>query len=115
MISRLLVGLLTNGHILLEGVPGVAKPRPQVLRRSPLHPFPADPVHPRLSRRPGGHRDLCPRPHIKFRTGPHFLPVPPRRRNQPGPVKVQSALLEAMQERQVTIGAVATHWRLSSW
>src|SRR5450631_892495 len=70
MMDRLLMGLLTNGHVLLEGVPGLAK----TLAIKSL----AQAIHAKFSR-------------IQFT--PDLLPA-----------KVQSALLEAMQERQVTIG-----------
>lgn len=107
MISRLLIGLLCNGHILLEGVPGLAK----TLAIKSL----SQAIQARFSRiqfTP----DLLPADVIGtmiynqqthqfvVRKGPifaHFILADEVNR---APAKVQSALLEAMQERQVTIG-----------
>jgi len=111
MLSRLLVGLLTNGHILLEGVPGLAKTTAikslaQALamqfRRIQFTPdlLPADLVGTMIYV-PG---------EAAFRTrkGPIFANFILADEINRAPSKVQSALLEAMQERQVTIGD-ATH------
>lgn len=107
MVDSLLVGLLTNGHILLEGVPGLAKTLAIKTLASAL-----DASFSRIQFTP----DLLPSDVIgtqiyniqdhKFSTkqGPvfaHFLLADEINR---APAKVQSALLEAMQERQVTIG-----------
>jgi len=107
MLDRLLIGLLSNGHVLLEGVPGLAK----TLTIKSL----AQAIHARFSRiqfTP----DLLPadvigtliynqqRNEFVVRKGPifaNFILVDEINR---APAKVQSALLEAMQERQVTIG-----------
>ncbi len=107
MISRLLVGLLTNGHILLEGVPGLAKTTAikslaQALatdfRRIQFTPdlLPADLLGTMIYV-PG---------EAAFRTrkGPIFANFILADEINRAPSKVQSALLEAMQERQVTIG-----------
>jgi MoxR-like ATPase len=107
MLERLLIGLLTNGHILLEGVPGLAK----TLAINTL----ADTIKADFSRiqfTP----DLLPADiigtmiyspkneefHIK--KGPIFANFVLADEINRAPAKVQSALLEAMQEKQVTIG-----------
>jgi len=107
MISRLLVGLLTHGHILLEGVPGLAKTTAiKSLAQSLSTRFQ------RIQFTP----DLLPADLIgtliyvpnegTFRTrkGPIFSNFILADEINRAPSKVQSALLEAMQERQVTIG-----------
>ena len=107
MLDRLLIGLLSNGHILLEGVPGLAK----TLTIKSL----AQSVHAKFSRiqfTP----DLLPadvigtliynqqRNEFVVRKGPIFANFILADEINRSPAKVQSALLEAMQERQVTIG-----------
>lgn len=107
MLDRLLIGLLTNGHILLEGVPGLAK----TLTIKSL----AQAVHAKFSRiqfTP----DLLPadvigtmiynqqKHEFNVRKGPIFANFVLADEINRAPAKVQSALLEAMQERQVTIG-----------
>src|SRR5215213_4278337 len=107
MLDRLLIGLLTNGHILLEGVPGLAK----TLTIKSL----SQAVHAKFSRiqfTP----DLLPADVIGtmiyhqqknefiVRKGPVFANFVLADEINRAPAKVQSALLEAMQERQVTIG-----------
>lgn len=107
MVDRLLVGLLGNGHILLEGVPGLAK----TLAIKTL----ADAVHGAFSRiqfTP----DLLPADVVgtmiynikdndfSIRKGPIFANFVLADEINRAPSKVQSALLEAMQEKQVTIG-----------
>ncbi|MBK8196047.1 MAG: MoxR family ATPase [Lewinellaceae bacterium] len=107
MLNRLLVGLLTRGHILLEGMPGLAK----TLAIKTL----ADAVDAKFSRiqfTP----DLLPadvvgttiyNPSLSqftVRQGPIFANFVLADEINRAPAKVQSALLEAMQERQVTIG-----------
>jgi MoxR-like ATPase len=107
MLDRLLIGLLTNGHVLLEGVPGLAK----TLTIKSL----AQAVHAKFSRiqfTP----DLLPADVIGtmiynqqknefiVRKGPIFANFILADEINRAPAKVQSALLEAMQERQVTIG-----------
>jgi MoxR-like ATPase len=107
MVERLLIGLLSNGHILLEGVPGLAK----TLAINTL----AKCVHADFSRiqfTP----DLLPADLIgtmiynqkqesfSIRKGPVFANFVLADEINRAPAKVQSALLEAMQERQVTIG-----------
>jgi MoxR-like ATPase len=107
MIDRLLIGLLADGHILIEGVPGLAK----TLAVSTL----SDCIHTRFQRiqfTP----DLLPADLIgtlvynpkdgNFTTkkGPIFTNLILADEINRAPAKVQSALLEAMQEREVTIG-----------
>ena len=107
MLDRLLIGLLSNGHILLEGVPGLAK----TLAIKSL----SQAIHAKFSRiqfTP----DLLPadvigtmiynqqRNEFMVRKGPIFANFILADEINRAPAKVQSALLEAMQERQVTIG-----------
>ena len=107
LIDRLLVGLLADGHVLLEGVPGLAK----TLSVRTL----ADSIHAHFARvqfTP----DLLPADIIgtliynpksgeyTTRKGPVFANIVLADEINRAPAKVQSALLEAMQERQVTIG-----------
>ena len=107
MISRLLVGLLTDGHILLEGVPGLAKTTAikslaQALatefRRIQFTPdlLPADLIGTMIYVPSEGT--------FRTRKGPIFANFILADEINRAPSKVQSALLEAMQERQVTIG-----------
>ncbi len=107
MTTRLLVGLLTGGHILLEGVPGLAKTTAikslaQALdtrfRRIQFTPdlLPADLVGTLIYVPNEGA--------FKTRKGPIFANFILADEINRAPSKVQSALLEAMQERQVTIG-----------
>lgn len=107
MVSRLLVALLTNGHILLEGVPGLAKTTAiKTLAQS------IDTAFQRIQFTP----DLLPADLVgtlvynpttgefTTRKGPIFSNFILADEINRAPSKVQSALLEAMQERQVTIG-----------
>lgn len=107
MISRLLVGLLTGGHVLLEGVPGLAKTTAiksmaaalsTKFQRIQFTPdlLPADLIGTMIYL-PGEGR-------FKTRKGPIFANFILADEINRAPSKVQSALLEAMQERQVTIG-----------
>ncbi len=107
MVERILVGLLTGGHVLLEGVPGLAK----TLTVRTL----CDAIHAKFARiqfTP----DLLPadlvgtvvynqqRGEFTSKLGPVFANLVLADEINRAPAKVQSALLEAMQERQVTIG-----------
>ena len=107
MISRLLVGLLTHGHVLLEGVPGLAKTTAikslaQALsthfQRIQFTPdlLPADLVGTMIYVPSEGT--------FRTRKGPIFANIVLADEINRAPSKVQAALLEAMQERQVTIG-----------
>src|SRR5947208_15173831 len=111
LIDRLLIGLLTDGHILLEGVPGLAKTlavrtvaRALKLsfRRIQFTPdlLPADVVGTQIYNPRTGE--------FTVKQGPVFANVVLADEINRAPAKVQSALLEAMQEGQVTIGDV-TH------
>ena len=107
MIDGLLIGLLTNGHVLLEGVPGLAK----TLTISTL----AQAIHAKFQRLQFT-PDLLPADLVGTliynpregvftpRKGPIFANIVLADEINRAPAKVQSALLEAMQERQVTIG-----------
>ena len=107
MVERILVGLLTGGHVLLEGVPGLAK----TLTVRTL----CDAIHAKFARiqfTP----DLLPadlvgtvvynqlKGEFTSKLGPIFANLVLADEINRAPAKVQSALLEAMQERQVTIG-----------
>lgn len=107
MINRLLVGLFTNGHILLEGVPGLAKTLTvntlaKVLdlnfQRIQFTPdlLPADLVGTMIYNQVRGD--------FEVKKGPIFSNLILADEVNRSPAKVQSALLEAMQEKQVTIG-----------
>jgi MoxR-like ATPase len=107
MLERLLIGLLSNGHILLEGVPGLAKTMSVTIlsraidasfRRIQFTPdlLPADLVGTQIYRQNAGE--------FYTRKGPIFANIILADEINRAPAKVQSALLEAMQERQVTIG-----------
>jgi MoxR-like ATPase len=107
LVDGLLIGLLTNGHVLLEGVPGLAKTLTVKTLASCIHTG-----FQRLQFTP----DLLPADLIgtliynprtgEFTTkhGPLFSNLILADEINRAPAKVQSALLEAMQERQVTIG-----------
>ncbi|MEQ9089578.1 MAG: MoxR family ATPase [Balneola sp.] len=107
MIDRLLVGLLTNGHVLLEGVPGLAKTLTvsslaQVLntdfQRIQFTPdlLPADLIGTLIYNQKEAE--------FLVKKGPIFANIILADEINRSPAKVQSALLEAMQEKQVTIG-----------
>ena len=107
MTERLLIGLLANGHILLEGVPGLAK----TLSINTLATI-VDAKFSRIQFTP----DLLPadllgtliysikKEEFEIKKGPIFANFILADEINRSPAKVQSALLEAMQERQVTIG-----------
>ncbi len=107
MVERLMIGLLTGGHILLEGVPGLAKTLAVRTLAEVLHAtfsriqftpdlLPADVV---------GTMVFDPKTQEFYpRKGPLFAHVVLADEINRAPAKVQSALLEAMQEHQVTIG-----------
>jgi MoxR-like ATPase len=107
MVERLLIGLLANGHILLEGVPGLAK---TLAIKSLANTI--DAKFSRIQFTP----DLLPadllgtmiysqkKEEFMVKKGPVFANFILADEINRAPAKVQSALLEAMQERQVTIG-----------
>ena len=107
MVNRLLIGLFTNGHILLEGVPGLAKTLTvntlsQVLhldfKRIQFTPdlLPADLIGTMIYNQQRGD--------FEVKKGPIFSNLILADEVNRSPAKVQSALLESMQEKQVTIG-----------
>ena len=107
MIERILIGLLAGGHVLLEGVPGLAKTltvktladclamRFQRIQFTP-DLLPADIVGTVIYNQPRGE--------FISKKGPIFANLVLADEINRAPAKVQSALLEAMQERQVTVG-----------
>jgi MoxR-like ATPase len=107
MLERMLAAILSNGHILIEGVPGLAKTTAvTVLARAINAHFnriqftpdllPADLTGTQIYRQSDGE--------FQVRKGPIFANIILADEINRAPAKVQSALLEAMQERQVTIG-----------
>ena len=107
MLERIMIGLLTKGHILLEGVPGLAKTKSiQMIsdavqtrfRRIQFTPdlLPADLIGTQIYNQQSGE--------FVARKGPIFANLILADEINRAPAKVQSALLEAMQEHQVTIG-----------
>jgi MoxR-like ATPase len=107
LVERLVIGLLANGHVLLEGVPGLAKTLSVKTLATGLHVrfsriqftpdmLPADVVGTQVYNPQSGS--------FSIRRGPIFANLVLADEINRAPAKVQSALLEAMQERQVTIG-----------
>lgn len=107
MIDRLLIGLFTGGHVLLEGVPGLAKTLAVrtlahglnlAFRRIQFTPdlLPADVIGTQIYNPRTGE--------FSVKKGPVFANIVLADEINRAPAKVQSALLEAMQEKQVTIG-----------
>ncbi len=107
MVERLLIGLLCNGHVLLEGVPGLAKTLTVTTLASAIQAsfsriqftpdlLPADLIGTMIYNQATG--EFAPK------RGPVFAQLVLADEVNRAPAKVQSAMLEAMQERQVTIG-----------
>jgi len=107
LVERLAIGLLANGHVLLEGVPGLAKTLSVKSLASCLHVrfsriqftpdmLPADVIGTQIYNPQSGG--------FTTRKGPIFANLVLADEINRAPAKVQSALLEAMQEKQVTIG-----------
>ena len=107
MIDRLLVGMLSNGHVLIEGVPGLAKTTAVLtlskamacdFKRIQFTPdlLPADLIGTEVYSPKSGE--------FSIKKGPIFGNIILADEINRAPAKVQSALLEAMQERQVSIG-----------
>jgi len=107
MVERLLIGLLAGGHILLEGVPGLAKTTTVQAVADAVHTgfkrisftpdlLPADVIGTQIYNPKSGE--------FAVKQGPVFTNILLADEINRAPAKVQSALLEAMQERQVTIG-----------
>jgi len=112
MVERLLIGLMTGGHVLLEGVPGLAKTLTvrtlaQTLeakfQRIQFTPdlLPADLIGTMIYHQESGE--------FSTKLGPIFANLVLADEINRAPAKVQSALLEAMQEGQVTIGETTHH------
>jgi len=110
MVDRLLIGLMSNGHVLLEGVPGLAKTTAvQALARSLSLDFkriqftpdllPSDLLGTQVYNPADGS--------FKVHKGPLFTNIVLADEINRAPAKVQSALLEAMQERQITLDGKA--------
>jgi MoxR-like ATPase len=113
MVERLLLGLLANGNLLVEGLPGLAKTRAikslaknldAQLSRIQFTPdlLPADITGSEIYYSEGGKGEF------KFQPGPVFANLVLADEVNRAPAKVQAALLEAMEERQVTVGGT-TH------
>ncbi len=107
LIERLLIGILSNGHVLLEGVPGLAKTMSIMTLAKAMHAgfqriqftpdlLPADLIGTLIYNPKNGD--------FTVRKGPIFTNIVLADEINRAPAKVQSALLEAMQDRQVTIG-----------
>ncbi len=113
MIERLLLGLLADGHLLVEGLPGLAKTRAikslarhldAKLSRIQFTPdlLPADITGSEIYFSEGGKGEF------RFQQGPLFANLVLADEVNRSPAKVQAALLEAMEERQITVGGT-TH------
>ncbi|HXG47846.1 MAG TPA: MoxR family ATPase [Methylomirabilota bacterium] len=107
LVERLVIGLLANGHVLLEGVPGLAKTLSVKTLAAAIHArfarlqftpdmLPADVIGTQIYNPQSGQ--------FTTRKGPIFANLILADEINRAPAKVQSALLEAMQEKQVTIG-----------
>ncbi len=107
LLHKMLVGLLSNGHILIEGVPGLAKTTAVQCLANGIHTgfqrlqftpdlLPADLIGTLIYRPQDGD--------FVVQKGPIFSNIILADEINRAPAKVQSALLEAMQERQITIG-----------
>jgi MoxR-like ATPase len=114
LVERLLISLLTGGHVLLEGVPGLAKTLTVRTLAETVHTsfqriqftpdlLPADVVGTQIFDQPTGE--------FRVKHGPIFANIILADEINRAPAKVQAALLEAMQEKQVTIGG--TTYRLA--
>ena len=112
MIDKILIGLLSNGHILIEGVPGLAKTLTvstlakalsTEFKRIQFTPdmLPADLIGTLIYNQKTGT--------FQVKKGPVFSSIILADEINRAPAKTQSALLEAMQERQVTIGEKTYH------
>jgi MoxR-like ATPase len=112
LIDRLLVGLLANGHVLLEGVPGLAKTLSVRTLAAAIHAsfhriqftpdlLPADITGTLIYNPNDGNYHAT--------KGPIFANIVLADEINRAPAKVQSALLESMQERQVTLGGETFH------
>ena len=111
MVERLLISILTGGHVLLEGVPGLAKTLTVRTLAETIHTsfnriqftpdlLPADVIGTQIYDQSSGN--------FMVKKGPIFANIILADEINRAPAKVQAALLEAMQEKQVTIGGT-TH------
>src|SRR5678816_3782321 len=107
MVERLLISLLTGGHVLLEGVPGLAKTLTVRTLAETIHTtfqriqftpdlLPADVLGTQVFDQSTGT--------FSVKKGPIFANIVLADEINRAPAKVQAALLEAMQEKQVTLG-----------
>jgi MoxR-like ATPase len=112
MVERLIISLLTGGHVLIEGVPGLAKTLTVRTLAETVHTtfsriqftpdlLPADVVGTQVFDQSTGK--------FSVKKGPIFANIVLADEINRAPAKVQSALLEAMQEKQVTIGGSTFH------
>jgi MoxR-like ATPase len=108
IIERLLIGLLANGNLLVEGLPGLAKTRAVKALASNLEAdfsriqftpdlLPSDVTGTEILHTEGGRQEF------QFQPGPIFANIVLADEINRAPAKVQAALLEAMEERQVTV------------
>ncbi|MDO6798857.1 AAA family ATPase [Shimia thalassica] len=113
VIERLVIGLLANGNLLLEGLPGLAKTRAVKAMSTNLEAdfsriqftpdlLPSDVTGTEVYHQSGGTAEF------RFEPGPIFANIVLADEINRAPAKVQAALLEAMEERQVTV-AGTTH------
>jgi len=113
MVTRLLIGLLANGNLLVEGLPGLAKTRAVKSLAKHLHAdlsriqftpdlLPSDVTGTEVYQQVDGKGEF------RFEPGPIFANIVLADEINRAPAKVQAALLEAMEERQVTV-AGTTH------
>ncbi|MDF5544139.1 MoxR family ATPase, partial [Vibrio parahaemolyticus] len=109
VVRALVIGLLTNGHILLEGLPGTAKTRSVKSLANLLNTsfgriqftpdlLPSDVTGTEV------YQELDGKPQLHFQSGPIFNSIVLADEVNRAPAKVQAALLEAMAEKQVTAG-----------
>jgi len=114
VIEALLIALVANGHVLLEGLPGLAKTRAVKALGRALHArlarvqFTPDLLPSDLTGAEIYHQDGPADARFVFQPGPIFAPLVLADEINRAPAKVQAALLEAMEERQVTV-AGQTH------
>ncbi|MGY3571604.1 AAA family ATPase [Vibrio paucivorans] len=109
VVRALVIGLLTNGHVLLEGLPGTAKTRSVKSLASSLNSqfgrvqFTPD-LLPSDVTGTESYQEIDGKPQLKFQPGPIFSNIVLADEINRAPAKVQAALLEAMAESTVTVG-----------
>ena len=120
VVERLIIGLLANGNLLVEGLPGLAKTRAIKALANNLDAkfgriqftpdlLPSDVTGTEVYHQVDGKGEF------RFDPGPIFANIVLADEINRAPAKVQAALLEAMEERQVTIAGNPTRWNRSSW